>query len=147
MLRSGHDPQEVWFALGGRFGFPVSTLLFAVLCKHQRELGFIHDGSSEGGEQDGSGFVREMRRIASQAARASQGCELGQQFSEKLGDALSKLPQDSAPYMQLVGLIASYNAGPLAHGVSGRVGRLRGYGNAIVPQVAAEFIRAVMEAI
>ena len=33
----------------------------------------------------------------------------------------------------------------LAHGVSGRVGRLRGYGNAIVPQVAAEFIKAFME--
>ena len=33
---------------------------------------------------------------------------------------------------------------PLAHGVSGRVGRLRAYGNAIVPQVAAEFIRAVI---
>jgi DNA (cytosine-5)-methyltransferase 1 len=33
---------------------------------------------------------------------------------------------------------------PLAHGVSGRVGRLRAYGNAIVPQVAAEFIRAAL---
>ena len=29
---------------------------------------------------------------------------------------------------------------PLAHGLSGRVGLLRGAGNAIVPQVAAEFI-------
>lgn len=35
---------------------------------------------------------------------------------------------------------------PLAHGVSGRVGLLRGYGNAIVPQVAAEFIQAFQEA-
>lgn len=34
---------------------------------------------------------------------------------------------------------------PLADGVSARVGRLRGYGNAIVPQVAAEVIRAFME--
>jgi len=34
---------------------------------------------------------------------------------------------------------------PLAHGIPGRVGRLRGYGNAIVPQVAATFIRAVMQ--
>ena len=32
---------------------------------------------------------------------------------------------------------------PLAHGIPGRVGRLRAYGNAIVPQAAVEFIRAV----
>ena len=35
---------------------------------------------------------------------------------------------------------------PLAHGVSERVGLLWGYGNAIVPQVAAEVIKAYMEA-
>jgi DNA (cytosine-5)-methyltransferase 1 len=33
---------------------------------------------------------------------------------------------------------------PLADGVSARVGRLRGYGNAIVPQVAEVFIRAAL---
>jgi DNA (cytosine-5)-methyltransferase 1 len=33
---------------------------------------------------------------------------------------------------------------PLAHGVPGRVGLLRGYGNAIVPQVAATFIKAAI---
>lgn len=33
----------------------------------------------------------------------------------------------------------------LAHGISGRVGQLRGIGNAIVPQVAAEFIGAFMD--
>ncbi len=35
---------------------------------------------------------------------------------------------------------------PLAHGVQARVGKLRAAGNAIVPQVAAEFIRAFLEA-
>jgi DNA (cytosine-5)-methyltransferase 1 len=34
---------------------------------------------------------------------------------------------------------------PLAFGQEARVMRLRGYGNAIVPAVAAEFIRAYME--
>ncbi len=35
---------------------------------------------------------------------------------------------------------------PLAYGVSGRVGRIRAYGNAIVSPLAAEFVRAFMEA-
>jgi DNA (cytosine-5)-methyltransferase 1 len=34
---------------------------------------------------------------------------------------------------------------PLAHGIPARVVRLRGYGNAIVPQVAAAFIESVMD--
>ncbi len=33
---------------------------------------------------------------------------------------------------------------PLAHGIPGRMGLLRGYGNAIVPQVASQFIGAAM---
>jgi DNA (cytosine-5)-methyltransferase 1 len=35
---------------------------------------------------------------------------------------------------------------PLAYGIPGRVGRLRAYGNAIVPAQAAEFVRAYGEA-
>jgi len=35
---------------------------------------------------------------------------------------------------------------PLADGVPGRMGQLRAYGNAIVPQVAAQFITSFMEA-
>jgi len=36
---------------------------------------------------------------------------------------------------------------PLAHGAAARVGRLRAYGNAIVPQVAETFIRAYSDSI
>lgn len=39
------------------------------------------------------------------------------------------------------------NAGSrLAKAGRSRIGRLRGYGNAIVPEVAAEFVRAFLEA-
>ena len=34
---------------------------------------------------------------------------------------------------------------PLAHGIPGRVGLLRGYGNAIVPQAAAVWVDSVRE--
>ena len=36
---------------------------------------------------------------------------------------------------------------PLAHGVANRVGKLRAYGNAIVPQAAATFVRAYLESV
>jgi DNA (cytosine-5)-methyltransferase 1 len=36
---------------------------------------------------------------------------------------------------------------PLAYGIPGSVGLLRGYGNAIVPQLAAEFIQAACESV
>jgi DNA (cytosine-5)-methyltransferase 1 len=36
---------------------------------------------------------------------------------------------------------------PLAHGIPGRMGLLRGYGNAIVPQVAEVFIRAWLDSL
>lgn len=42
---------------------------------------------------------------------------------------------------------AQPGAFPLAYGVSGRVGQLRAYGNAIVPQLAAAFITAAVDAI
>lgn len=36
---------------------------------------------------------------------------------------------------------------PLAHGVPARVGKLRAYGNAIVPEVAALFVQAYIESL
>jgi hypothetical protein len=59
-------------------------------------------------------------------------------------------PADLAGYTQchfFAGIGGWSRALALAHGARSRVGRLRAYGNAIVPQVAAEFIQAYMERI
>ena len=64
-----------------------------------------------------------------------------------------KAPQPAGPWSDVEWLAcadgkarpAQPGLHPLAHGIPERVGRLRGYGNAIVPQVAATFVRAAAE--
>lgn len=52
---------------------------------------------------------------------------------------MSELPQTGS-----LEILESLNGFPLAHGAPARVGRLRGYGNAIVAPQAEAFIEAVM---
>ena len=54
---------------------------------------------------------------------------------------------DPYPAAWLRNLIRERHISPLAHGATGRVGRLRAYGNAIVSEVAAEFVKSFMEAL
>jgi hypothetical protein len=68
------------------------------------------------------------------------------------GDDVGVLPSfwsdyDIAPFCDGKARRVEPGTFPLAHGVSNRVVKLCGFGNAIVPQVAAEFIRAVMESL
>jgi DNA (cytosine-5)-methyltransferase 1 len=146
VLRGFDDPEAFWLSIGGRIGFPQATFLLAVMCKYSRELGVISDSETSRGEQDGQAFLRAMRKRASQTPCSPQGSECSEQLTRELGDALSKLSQDSAQYRELVTSLASYTAGPLADGIPARMVRLRGYGNAICPQAAAEFVTAFMEA-
>lgn len=48
-------------------------------------------------------------------------------------------------FRDAISTIESFHGYPLAGKTIGRKQLLRGYGNAIVPQLAAEFIRAVMD--
>ena len=104
-----------------------------------------HDGVSRTdgathqlGDTDQSGSQGHRRSVAEHDKAGRQGTE---RYSAATGawDDLIWLPcRDGKARPTQPGLQ------PLAHGVSARVGRLRGYGNAIVPQVAAEVIRAYM---
>jgi ferric-dicitrate binding protein FerR (iron transport regulator) len=87
--------------------------------------------------------LRELREQASQAARAPHRPRPSEQQARKHQDALPVVSQALASALRIWWVIPGF---PLSSGIPARVGRLRGYGNAIVPPLAAEFIRAVMDA-
>ena len=72
------------------------------------------------------------------AKGSAAASELNQRFNEFNLRNWCNLNQEVA--------IPSGRHGSVSDGISGRVGRLRGYGNAIKPQVAAAFIQAYLEA-
>jgi DNA (cytosine-5)-methyltransferase 1 len=130
-------PETVWRELGGRIGFPETSVLLAILCEHSRELGRIFYGSPSRGAEIGETAVRALREKWPVTC-TSQRRELSEQHAVELRNLVSKLSQATAS-------LAMFNGFPLTRGVPHRVGLLRGYGNAIVPQVAAEFVRATMD--
>jgi DNA (cytosine-5)-methyltransferase 1 len=144
VLRQSNSPEAFWLSIGGRIGFPQATFLLSILCEYSRELGIFSDGEATSCTQDGENFLRAMRQFTSSTSCASQGSIHPEQLTRELGDALSELSQDSAQHRELMKSLASYTAGPLANNASARVGRLRGYGNAIVPQAAQAIIESVM---
>lgn len=79
------------------------------------------------GNQDGQGAVRDEGEAArSRGAWSDFGViECSDQRSRRVGSGVF----------------------PLAHGVPARVGKLRAYGNAIVPEVAALFVQAYIESL
>ena len=86
------------------------------------------------GESDSAG--RPERREAAEAARhGSSAVAAGHWLDAEFLECADGKARPTQPGLH-----------PLAHGIPGRVGRLRAYGNAIVPQVAAEFVQAFLEA-
>lgn len=113
----------------------------------------IGPGSMAGGVADAIGTVAQLpTRKGARPGEAKSRGSLGEL------ERCSSLPGASLPYPHngfwsdsdwvgcRDGKFRSVESGtsPLANGVPARVVRLRGYGNAIVPQVAAQFIRNFM---
>jgi DNA (cytosine-5)-methyltransferase 1 len=107
----------------------------------QREGLEGHAGNGGDGHQPG-------RDGADSAGSASPGGQSG-----SVGDSQSRGRGISASWARFEtvlcrdGKTRRFESGsfPLAYGLPGRVGLLRGYGNSIVPQCAAEFIQAYIE--
>ena len=109
----------------------------------QRREDFEFAGASETGElADDSGDRSQNGRLRKQQLETEQaGCERNAAERSRCSPwaDLDWLPcTDGKARPTKSGIF------PLAHGVSARMGKLRAAGNAIVPQVAAEFIKAAM---
>jgi hypothetical protein len=137
----------------GGFGmqrkFPKTALLLPLLFRSaSTRYGTPNCGSSQKTDkEDEKGGVRELW-----SAPGNFGASLGRKSQEQSGseppDALLILSRILARCEETISeatSLAHAQAFPLTTGVKSRVGRLRGYGNSIVPQVAAEVIRAYME--
>ena len=90
------------------------------------------------GDTEGTGSQRE-RSLEGTAGEGRIG-QPGPSGSDGFWDAAESIPCGDGKARRI-----ESGTFPLAHGVRGRVGRLRAYGNAIVPQVAAKFIEVVMD--
>jgi DNA (cytosine-5)-methyltransferase 1 len=128
------------FALGRIMGHASGTRLSQRECdrRFQRE----EMESYEGQALIGGSNVSSVGYHASDKQREPRFAEAGERRSGAIGR--------SGPWRDIIWLPCTDGRArptqpgifPLAHGVSARVGKLRAAGNAIVPQVAAEFIRA-----
>lgn len=110
--------------------------------------GFSDAGTDWRDDARGGGQVRELGDAASVRLDRLQERQRGEAQEE--GRMLQL--EGASPWRDLEWLACSDGKArptqpglfPLAHGIPNRVGRLRAYGNAIVPQVAAAFIRSMM---
>jgi DNA (cytosine-5)-methyltransferase 1 len=122
--------------------------------------------SLDGGLEHASGDGREQRRPEPSGRGAVGGCGEGERLADTNQQQLDRSghagPGGRREFADggRVGFWSDYElvycrggtvrrtkpgVFPVAHGVSGRVGKLRAAGNAIVPQVAAEILRAYLE--
>ena len=147
-LRQSNNATTVWQSLGRCIGFSAATLLFACLRQHEGELGAIIHGKTTTSAQEHRESMRDMWPTPRANKRgfpdshgswaapcSSQGWQFSEQCTRQFADAMLPLSHEFAS-------LNGFTGSPLATNVPGRAGRLRAYGNAIVPQVAAEFIKA-----
>jgi site-specific DNA-cytosine methylase len=103
------------------------------------------------GRESGDGNPQRRREQRQQSEDAGNNAWSDYAIILCADDRCRRVPAAQSEIQQLVdGLRAGLGRPcpdrfPLAEKTPGRVGRLKGYGNAIVPQVAAEFIRAYLD--
>lgn len=132
--------------VGEQTGICQAEILLAFL--RQLDWSGVEGDVSFPGEEEFETAVRSVR-FKTLFARAPRRRERSEQRADKYSDPLQALSRLLAQHAQADWTAyRSAHARPLpllAHGVPARVGKLRAFGNAIVPEVATEFIAAYVE--
>ena len=148
VLRAVRDivaAEAVWQKPGGFHGVREAEILLPYLRELERR---IDEGGLSGAVQEiAQAGVRGVR-VSARSACSSQGWRLHEQRAGEYPDALHALSRLLARTARQAADPLLRDAKPmdlLAHGIEARVGKLRAFGNAIVPAVAAEVIGAYMD--
>jgi len=138
-MRAGNGPEALWLQTGRQKCFFEANVLFAFLLEYAGQLRRFLNCATSGSPEGCWGILRDLQKTKEPSC-SSFGLELPEQFSREFADTLRELPQETA-----FKFVESMNGFPLANGATERVGRLRGYGNAIVAQQAQAFIESYIE--
>lgn len=135
--------EAIQWDVRGRIGLLSPEILLAALCQLERKLGEFLNRSSQS-------IIEAQRKILlnvrGNSANETTPCPpqrwaYAQQLTREFADSLHELPHEDA--LEAAQAIFDRAKGfPLTSKCPARTILLKGYGNAIVPQVAAEFIKA-----
>ena len=144
-VNAPHRRDRLWFVADHR-GERVQTGFSGPVSRKTGRTGVANNGSREGDVGDAHGMRVGERSIGAGATEGSRAAAPARTLDT--GDASSINAWADADWLiGHDGKARRVKSGVrlLAHGVPARAGRLRAYGNAIVPQVAAEVIAAYMD--
>jgi hypothetical protein len=154
-LRDSITSQDVQWTAGGCDGISAKEILLAYLCK--LEASPIDEARLQLESQKASEKNLRSVRTGNKPARASSRPGHHQQRADEHPDTLQALSSLLARHSQEAWQVSCWQDAAalpwgdgwevgiprVSHGIPNRAHRLRGLGNAIVPQVAEEIIRAL----